>query len=221
MKNIKGNKAALNKLLVVSPHQDDFIIGCGGTLLKHREKTRQGIIFFYNIINQLETRSSLKLLNIDRCYYLSNKSRDFIFNQKSLFELIEIFRQFKPISLLVVADDGDRDHKVCSEICLEAAWLAGTPFFPKLGKLHDIENILIYSVWSECKKPHIIENIDDQIQSKLKAIRMHRSQNFSFAYDDLIVSRDRIYGLLKGCKYAEAFRVVKVGLDFQVHRKGQ
>lgn len=200
----------MNSILVVSPHQDDFIIGCGGFLSKHKN-AKKSVVCFYKVDNTKEVKKSAEILHIDKVKYLKVQPRSFSFNNQTINRLVRLIRQLKPKHIFIPNEDGDNDHKACSEICLEAIFLSETSSFgPNLGDIWEIKNIFSYNIWSDIKKPSLLINIDKEIKDKLAAIKVHTSQTNTFPYGELIVSRNRIYGLLKGCQFAEAFNIVKL-----------
>ena len=200
----------MNNILVISPHQDDFIIGCGGFLSKNK-KSKKNVLCFYKIDNKKEIEKSAIVIGINEIKYLKVEARSFSVNKIVVNSMVRLIRQIKPSDIFIPSDDGDNDHKVCAELCLEAIFLAGNDSFnPELGDIWEIKNIYSYNIWSEIKKPPLLINIDKEIKNKIRAIRVHKSQLDTFPYDELIIARSRIYGLLKGCHYAEAFNIIKL-----------
>ena len=194
--------------LVISPHQDDWVIGCGGIISK-LNKFNWGVLYFYSADKKAEAIDSEKLFEIERHWFIDCLPRSIKYNF-DINKIVQIIRSFKPSLLIIVNNDGDRDHDFCCEIIKEAIFLTENNEEEKLGKKWEIDSIIGYSVWSEIKKPQFSVDITDEMNNKVSAINLHKSQIKTFDYESLIKNRAKIYGLLSGYEFAEAFEVIKI-----------
>jgi LmbE family N-acetylglucosaminyl deacetylase len=201
-KNISRKKA-----LVISPHQDDWIIGCGGLICKYNQYD-WGILYFYSVTEEKEVRASEKMLGIKTRWLFNYSPRQAKFDC-NMKQFAKTIRDFSPNLLVLINRDGDRDHEICHNITKETIFLAENLDEYRFGEQWEIESVIGYSVWREIQQPQLFVNIKNDMKKKIEAIHFHKSQLRSFDYELLIKSRASIYGLLSGCRYAEAYRIFK------------
>jgi len=177
------------KVLVIAPHADDEVLGCGGTIVKHvvgGDTIRVCIVTtFYHAQSYKEkvgrrdevTRVE-NVLGVREPFYrlkFPNACLD-MEPQKNLNDrLEEIISGFRP-DILYIPHGGDlhKDHRLVFEAALVAARPATAPF---------IKRILSYETLSETEwlpgkgfVPNYYIDITDFLETKLEAMKEYKSQ---------------------------------------------
>jgi LmbE family N-acetylglucosaminyl deacetylase len=221
-----GEERALSGVLVVAPHPDDEVIGCGGAVLRHAELGRDVTVVTLgervrSVIEkdvtdeeyEAESRNAHRTLRISRHIALGLPGRRVTGSTGLIEPLVRVIRSVRPEILYVPhADDGDRDHREAHEAALEAAWLAHAPYFEEYGApAPAISTVFGYEVWTPILKAQYIEGIDEYVETKVAAMRCYRSQLRHAAWDEAILALARFRGVTTGvARYAEAFGVLQL-----------
>lgn len=190
-------------ILILSPHPDDEVLGCGGTVAK---LSRQGavidcVFFTAGEAGNLERRC-LESLRAGKTIGIRN-----FFNLGGTDGRLakQIHKLTRSLAQSVSLDNYD---------CIFCPWQfeshpdhrAVFRVFQKLVSKSEINpEILLYEVWSPLPENYI-EDISSTLRAKLKAIRHYRSQLRVLPYDEYFEALAR-YRAMKSPKaqYAEAF----------------
>ncbi len=199
-----------DNILVLSPHFDDDVIGCGGTLSKHilgGDKVtivyltdgRAGDPSFEDKALLEKTRkqeaiAATKILGIDNLIFLDEPETKLTSNKNLIYKLSEIFNQIKPNLVYIPWFlDNHIDHLELNRIFLNL----------------DIKfnfNICAYEVWTPLI-PNIIVDIGDVISKKEEALKKYQTQikQVDYLTTTLALNKYRTITNLKGRSYAEGF----------------
>jgi LmbE family N-acetylglucosaminyl deacetylase len=161
--------------LVVAPHSDDEILGCGGLLLELARKRcrlavsivtdgRRGIAFTSLREDALvrareeETRSAAHLLHVEDCYFLREEDTG-VRNTRSLRDKISsILTGIDPeLILLPYLYDAHSDHRATAAATLQV-----------LNDLRFTGQILMYEVWTPLPANKVIAIDWDAKQALIK-----------------------------------------------------
>ena len=218
----------INKILVIAPHPDDETLGLGGSIKKFTKlgvKVKVVIVSghkppLYSAkdykITFNESKKVFKLLNVHSYYDLDlvatklNEIPTSSLNNK----ITKVLSDFKPDVLFIPFPDRHIDHRIVFESSIVAS-RPKTNFYPKI--------ILSYETLSETHwnvsniepnfNPDFFINIDKEINFKIKALKIYKSQinnkNLSRS-PDAAKALARFRGSQNGCKYAEAFKVIRI-----------
>lgn len=218
------------KILVIAPHPDDEVLGCGGIIKKYSEK---GDEVFLCIVTKAyapdwsesfiterekEIKLSNEVLKIKKTFFLDlpTVKLDTI-PQKQLNDLIsKIVEEVKPeIVFIPFSGDINKDHKLVSESAIVA--LRPKPgFFVKRVFYYEA---LSETEWSDSARsakniftPNYYEDISDCLEDKLKAMQCYKSELKEFPHPRSlegikILSQKR--GMEAGLKSAEAFMLIR------------
>jgi N-acetylglucosamine malate deacetylase 1 len=201
------------KVLVLAPHMDDEIIGCGGTLIKYaKEGIPVSVVYITkgnkDIFNKKspdelykirvdEAEKSAKIVGITNLFYLNNDDGSDENWQDDPTGLTNILERLRPdLIFLPYYADSHIDH-VKTNVLLYRCMSEG---------FH--ANIAGYEVWSPIFWPTDIINISQEMDSKLTAIREHKSQLSYLRYDTMCQGINQYRSAFfpfPGLKYAEAF----------------
>jgi LmbE family N-acetylglucosaminyl deacetylase len=199
------------RVLVVAPHMDDEVIGCGGTLLLHRNlHSEVRVVFVSDSCGAVHDRhAAANLRSARRAEML--QVRDVLapaavvelgFADGSLTgnepaiatRLAEELRDFRPTQVLCpFPADGHADHQASALALSGATRLAGW---------HG--EILGYEVWSTLW-PNMAVDIGAVAQEKTRLIRMYASEMGDRDYASAVLGLNRYRGMQHRIEVAEAF----------------
>ena len=207
---------ANEKVLVLAPHMDDEVIGCGGTLAKHIARGAHVTVLFLTdggagsaapgasrtsrsltALRTQEAERALATLGIQHSLFLGGKDGELA----SLPPLVDALRdvliehRFDLVYLPFFLEE-HADHRAASRILLDAA--DGTDLNPQL---------LGYEVWTPLFANCLV-NIDETLDIKRAALAHYRSQltDVDYAHTQFGLNAYRSAAFLGGrCRYAEAF----------------
>lgn len=217
------------KVLVLAPHPDDDVIGCGGTLKLHRENN-DGVKVVYlsdgsggfsknkkiNSINERkalaklrsqEAKAASKTLDINDLVFWKYPDGKLSANKSTVKLLQNILHDYQPKTIYVPSFlDPHPDHYETAKILALA-----------LQEKSDFNGqIFSYEVWSPIFANRLI-NIDKVMKSKILALKEHKSQlegrNYLDAFIGLAQYRAAMYEV---GKYAESYFVCNKKLYLQL-----
>lgn len=218
---------AINRIMVFAPHPDDDVLGCGGSILKHRKKGRQvkvvyltsgeaGSPAFYsnglNTVREEEAAQALHLLEVADPVFLGLPDGGIEVDTPNLNAVVMLLRRERPdMVYLPHARDVHRDHLKTHELVLEACRRAAGPWHPQCGEhAWEVAWILAYEVWAPLGEVNMVEDITPFIDIKIAAMRRHKSQLEHIAYDEGIRGLNRFRGISSGRgEYCECFQILK------------
>lgn len=215
------------KILVIAPHPDDEVLGCGGTIKKHINSGDEVYLCEvtksytpdwteeYVAQEMKEIEDSSKFLGIKKTFLLDLPAVKLdIFGQKKLNDLLsEIIQKVKP-EILYIPFYGDinSDHRLVSHACLVAAR-------PKPGSF--IKKVLAYEVLSETEwgppafekfEPNTYIDISSTIEEKLKALSFYKSQLALYPHPRSLEATEILAkkrGAEAGLHCAESFMILR------------
>lgn len=209
-------------VLVIAPHPDDDLIGCGGSVIKHLEVGHSITIVYLTSgeaggtlpaeklgkLREMEALKSTKSIGIapGSLHFLRQPDGHLTVTKPLVNQIAALIRTVTPeIVYLPHAHDAHPDHRAAHKLGTEAIELAS------LGQRWHPGTVLAYEVWTPIRKPGYIEEITDVFNKKLAALEFHKSQFEILAYDDLATSLGTYRAILLGKKRrAEAFEVLSL-----------
>jgi LmbE family N-acetylglucosaminyl deacetylase len=216
-------------VLVFSPHPDDDVLGCGGSIIKHAQMNHQVTVVYLtsgeagNIryskaelagIREDEARQASLLLGTSDVIFLRYEDGYLTYNKDTLIPVVNLIRLKQPDIVYVPhKNDGHKDHIATNEIVLEAIERAKSAFLQDItGKPWLVRDVLCYEVWTPLQNITYVEDISQQMQKKLQAVAVHQSQIENRDYHEAIAGLNRYRGVMtrKG-KYCECFKIIKKG----------
>ncbi len=191
MNNFKNEK-----LLVIAPHSDDEVLGCGGLISKVKNDGGQVFVLIFNLgfekddtkesqeIRKNEVRETMEFLNVDEYHLVHqtpDENRDL--DAKPLHSLIEVIESTSNVSLEKIAPtivaiptifSHHQDHTHVFNACIAALRPISTP----------VSNIVLsyeapeHSRWSAAGvfEPNFYVDIEDVIEKKIEAFYKYKSQ---------------------------------------------
>lgn len=216
----------MNKILVVAPHPDDEILGCGGTLLKHKIENKDEIYCTY-ITNLRKSNKKSKRRNIEIAEVSRKINFDgyFIGNfypteltEKSIPKIItflkKIIFKIKPNTVYVPFQyDIHTDHKIVFDACKS---------FIKSFRYNFIKNFYVYETLSETNfsesfvkdnfKPNLFVDISKFINQKIDIAQIYKTEFKKHPFprsSRSIKSLAVLRGSFSNHNYAESFMILK------------
>lgn len=198
------------KILVVAPHPDDDIIGCGGTVALHRQLGHTVSMLYLTdgekgVRNMNATRSAEVRKNEavrgagkvdvtpDHLYYLHLRDGDVINQCGTNYDLRDILEEVDPdVIYLPSFLEQHRDH-YAANVLLK-------------NNLINSVTIAAYEVWTPLV-PNRLINITATMEAKREALKQHASQLKELDYLDAVTGLNRYRAAMfrKEVEYAEAF----------------
>ncbi len=217
-------------LLVIAPHPDDEILGCGGLISKIKERGGKAYVLFITVgdaqqyggissssVRMRELQQVMKFMGVDG-YEMALQGNDYhlmldTVPQKKLIDIIEkdskvSINNTKPTIVAIPCPHYfNQDHRAV----FSAGFAACRPR-PRNLK-HMPEMVLSYEqpevFWSDTAfRPNFYVDITGQIKKKLEAIKLYQSQVHEGTHPrtlDNIKNIARLRGKDVGAEYAESF----------------
>ena len=219
------------KILILSPHCDDEILGCGGAISKYSKKNFEINVLILTNANkgapEIYTKQTINFIRKE-----SEIANKFVGTKKLYFEnlpalnlkLYPTYKISKIINKYIVnikpevvfipsENDIHEDHK----IIFNAAKVS-----MRTNKKSNLKKILSYEVlseteWNENEKSfnpnYFVKLNKSDIDKKIKAFLKYKSQVKKFPHPrskEAILNLSRVRGSQVFMEYAEAFRVEKI-----------
>jgi LmbE family N-acetylglucosaminyl deacetylase len=224
----------MENILVICAHPDDEVLGCGGTLLKHKSKKDQiNILYVYegstgrnksnkfitNLNLQKRKKSALtvaKYLRVKSIKFLNNENLNSNSNTK-LKMTNEITQHVEKIKPTIIYTHSSKDLNIDHRNCLEAVLIA-----TRTNKSKKLKKILSFEIPSSTEwsfslfgtfSGNYFVDIEKFIKDKLNLINMYKYELKKFPYPrskENILSQSKFVGSFVGFKNAERFEVVKI-----------
>ncbi len=179
------------KVLIFSPHPDDDIIGCGGTIPKHKKISDEiGVVYLTSggltddsHTREREATKAAKFLGVDSLKFLRWKDHEIDKTPKSLETIIDIIHEFSPgLIYCPTRDDQHIDHKATFDLVVRSTKLP----------------ICLYEVYPGMQQIEAedYEDITEFIDKKTVALRMFASQKCDFA--EAYYNHAKFRGIMSG-----------------------
>ena len=184
----------MGRALIVAPHHDDEVIGCGGTIGKLASAGHTlGVIYLtagYSglpntedreeavRIRESEARCAGEALGVSDQFFLRRPDRELVYSFDLVAELVRIFRDWRTEGVYAPHPlEQDREHRVACSLTQEAVMLSSKDCFPELGKpIPPLRRFFLYEVWTPLQVVQHVEDISEFASRKVDALRCYASQ---------------------------------------------
>lgn len=219
----------LENVLVIAPHSDDDILGCGGLMSRvkklggkvHVIVAAVGDVKFYHSNQEVtaETReeefyNALKVLGVDSGEILYRR-----FEQRlHMLPIVDIItdldlkiREIKPTAVFIPYPSFHQDHKVVFDAAFAALRPTPNTSYVKLVAMYEYPFVVWDNQPVDGSRFHL--DITDEIDAKVEAMACHKSQ---LRPKDELISLETIRlwasrrGLEVGVPYAEAYKALRM-----------
>ena len=215
-------------LLAIAAHRDDVELTCAGTLVKaQRAGYRTGIVDLTAgetaTLGDAETRAreaerAARVMGVAERVNAGMPDAGIFNTQESRRTVVELIRQMRPRTVILPFPAGRHpDHRIASELCRDACYLAGLARYDASGEPHRPNKVLYAQAYREDPvKTTFVVDVSAEFDTKMKAIHCYSSQFdgaqaagelFPTGQDlyELIRVQNAHYGSLIRCAYGEPF----------------
>jgi bacillithiol biosynthesis deacetylase BshB1 len=193
-------------LLAIAAHPDDVELTCGGTLIKAaKQGYRTGVVDLTGGESGTHGSRSLRADEAAKAAEVMGvtERRNAGLPDAGLFNtettrriVVEHIRHFRPRVVILPYPIGRHpDHRIASELCRDASYLAGLANYAADGQPHRPEKVLYTLAYREDPvKPTFVVDISAEFDVKLAAIRCYASQfDGKMAAGEIFPAGDDIY----------------------------
>ncbi len=183
-------------VLVIAPHPDDEVLGCGGSILLHNDAGRVVHVLYLTsgeqgsphhaaeelrTVREAEASVAARVLGISVSRLHFARFPDGGIQPADLDQVaavVRLLRKVRPdLVYLPHADDASFDHRAGFELAWRALGMAGSRNFPEWGtEPHWVPTVLGYEVWAAIGQPVYFEDITAVLDRKLTALACYGSQ---------------------------------------------
>ncbi|MCL5794937.1 MAG: PIG-L family deacetylase [Patescibacteria group bacterium] len=202
------------KILFLSPHPDDDVFACGGTIYKHTKAGDKVTVLYLcdgskgnlkgirdsSLISKRkkEAQASAEIIGIEELIFWSYKDGKLESNSIALKGLKTLIDELKPEIIYVPSFlDNHPDHRATAEI-----------LYRVLKNNTDLKTLIaMYELWTPFFPNRLID-ISNVINIKKEAINAHITQLKSRGYEKVVLALNQYRAEINNIKgYAEAFFV--------------
>ena len=198
--------------LVISPHIDDEILGCGGSLDENTFVLEIGVDEFHVVareerIRELESAQAKLKFTFDIL-------KGNVVNSYKINELIDPIAQYineiKPEEIYIPYPSYNQDHRATYEASLIALRPHDINYFVKKVLVYEETQVFLWDYSHDLNgsfKPNFFREID--IEKKIEAYKLLKSQVRSFRSPEMLRELAKIRGRQSQLDFAEAFQVIR------------
>ena len=206
----------MSRVLVIAPHPDDEATGCGGTLRQHvLDGDSVHVVFLTSgeqgghgrspeetlMLREEEGRASAQILGIAQVEFWREPDGALRATSQLVHRLRGRMEDGEPDMLYVThSREMHPDHRAAARTVRRALSGAKTLAFRPLVRM--------YEVWTPLQEMDDIVDISPNVETKVAAIRAHKSQVDVLRFDDACLGLNRYRGEMHswpGGDYAEIF----------------
>lgn len=199
------------RMLVLSPHEDDEVLGCGGTMRRvalaggrikvlYMTDGRFGNMAFSPKImpdvRMKEAWEGLKILGVNEAHFNGAMDLGLVCDEKTVRAVVDQMKEIDANVLFVPHyNENHPDHWTTCEVAVTALELSGREM-----------DVYEYEVWTSFI-PNTLVDITDVMDNKVEAIGKHQSQVQMIDYASKIrgLNAYRSINAVRNSKYCEAF----------------
>ncbi|NQV88012.1 MAG: PIG-L family deacetylase [Parcubacteria group bacterium] len=184
-----------NKIVCFSPHPDDELLGCGGSIIKAIEKGADVHICYmsygetgspkhnFEDLGKIRKNEALKVCNFigiptKNIHFLKIPDNQIEASDFGNFtHIMKIVREVKPnIVYLPHINEQSHDHEQAHKLVMRLDMAASNNFFEFGKSAWWVETVLAYEVWTPMEKYQYSEDISKYLDKKIEALKMYESQ---------------------------------------------
>ncbi len=214
-------------ILVISPHPDDETLGAGGTLFKQKKLGNK--IYWLNITDMhiedgwnpdliKHRQEQIKKINdyygFEGSYNLTLPPAKLknIDEGQIIYQIKKVYDEIKPEWIIIPGQyDAHSDHHVVFNCCMAAAKTFRAPYIKRISSM-EILSETDYGFQNESFTPNLFIDITDELENKINAMLIYDTEIEQIPFPrsiENIKALSSFRGGQCGCKYAEAFHIIK------------
>ncbi|WP_375724883.1 PIG-L family deacetylase [Arcobacter sp. KX21116] len=214
-----------NKILVIAVHPDDETLGCGGTLLKHKNDgdeihwlicTTIDKSHSYYKQREMEIKKVKDTFDFDSVHNLRLKTMKI--DEYSMSELInkisKIINKIKPnIIYLPFKEDVHSDHRKIFAASYSCTKSFRYPFIKKIYMMETLsETEFAPSTKEDSFIPNVFSDVSEFFEKKIEIMKIFKSEIEEHPFprsERNLKALATLRGATCGCEYAESFMLLK------------
>ena len=220
----------MSKVLVIAPHPDDELLGCGGTLLRRKNEgatlgwvimtkisedtgwSKESVQERKNEIEQVRKGLGVQPGHLFQLGFPTTRL-DTLPMGELIAKVSEVFQIFQPEEVFIPHQgDAHSDHRITFE-----AVSACTKWF----RYPSVKRVLSYETLSETEfsldsskafQPNVFVDISSYLEQKLELLRIYASELGEFPFprsETAIQALAQFRGASSGFEYAEGFELLR------------
>jgi len=210
------------RALVICAHDDDEVIGMGGTIRRLADSgVRVTTLIFANgnegytrlaekdtIVARRarERQAAQRILGTAACVAHAHRDFENLDGEGIYRQIIQAVRAVRPQVVFTHMPADYMAHRTLARVAPEAVWQAGWECSLELGEPWKAQALYHFPIIELIPKPSHLVDITRSLKAKLQAMEAYASQHTVVAgIRDQLEAKARAYGTLIGVKYAEAF----------------
>lgn len=203
-----------SKVLIIAPHPDDELLGCGGTIIKFTTSGHSVHVLYLSSgdsIERVREREAVKVckfLGVTSFHFLRLKGVNFRISPQNTRKLISILKATSPdIVFINHADDADAEHRIAYQLVTECYWRYNL----QLPTQNRIKALILYEVHKPMQTYNLVEDISKEMGKKITALALYKSQIQNSRLDIAIQGLNQYRGIIhEGMEYAEVFQIKRL-----------
>jgi LmbE family N-acetylglucosaminyl deacetylase len=207
--------------LIISPHIDDEILGCGGTLDHRTFVLECGVDEFHIVprqerINELEEASKL----IGFKYKILDNPVNLYKSSQMITDIENCINNIKPREIYIPYPSYNQDHQEVYKACLVALRPHDINYFVPRVFVYEETQVFLWDHSHNINggfKPSYFREID--IDKKISAYLCLKSQVRSFRSPDFLKQLAEMRGRQSKLNYAEAFQCLRYIEDTEITKR--
>ncbi len=216
------------KVLIIAPHMDDEVLGCGGIICKHKaQKDTVDVVFIAHRIydhvfqkdkSDLEQSHALeakKILGSDSAAFLDLADEQLDASVQNIIVALEKVVASKQADIVYLPFRGDnhQDHRAVFDACRVVFRPSATA---------SLKTLYMYETPSSTEQsPPMLENaflpnhfadISEHCEKKIAALRSYETEQRTFPHPrspEAVMTLAQKRGIECGCRYAESFMIIR------------
>ena len=198
----------MSKKLIIAPHVDDDVLGCGGIMDENTFVLYCGVDDFHIIgrNDRLKEADDVKDLLGHSYTLLENKVNSYVL-QDLIASFQEHINSHKPDVIYIPHPSYNQDHRAVYEAALVALRPHDINYFVKKVIVYEQPHVFLWDHNYGEFKPNYFVPID--IDRKIKAYELMKSQLREFRGIEKVKALALLRGGQSDCEYAEAFQILR------------
>lgn len=213
-------------ILAFGAHPDDAEIGCGGLLLKLKDRGyRTGIVYLTvgemgsrgtPEVRRQELMAATKVLGLDHVEVLDFQDCQVTDDFPSRLKIAAIVRRLRPVIVLAPYWDGPpgrgtghTDHQTAGYLVSHGVNFAHLRALPVEGEPHAVSNMFYY-LYPRDMTPSFVVDISEYADRWVEVLKCHHSQFYNsetqrYDFIDTLLAVARAHGFAMGMRYGQGF----------------
>ena len=202
--------AAPKKVLVVSPHPDDDVLGCGGCVIHHVQRGDEVTTVYLTsgerggikspeeaeargLQREQEGRAGSNIMGVQKTVFLRQRDGRLQDDKRTAWFLEKLINEERPDVIYTTHDqDTHNDHEAAARLVV--AVVKNVYHFD--NSYHPV--VRFSEIWAPLRRANYFEDVTDVMEQKLRALSCHRSQLNDIRYDKAIMGLNHYRAHMQG-----------------------